>query len=296
MASLPPYGGWADNPATGKNQRYWGNGVWTDGAEPNQNSSQNSNQNSGNSTSPNIEDAINQYSDLVIKQSQGDYDYAAKYIEAQYKQALGSDDKQAQDFLKKVSNSLEEKVGRIVYDYQTNTYRHEQDVKIATDRTGQGRDLALKRLAEDEQVLKEQAIKENEIAREEQGTSLNARGILSTTRENADGLAGKEVGRLEEGIQERMSALERAGLRSKDDINLNANQSLEDLALADQRGKEDLTTGGRRAGQDAVLNKDQSLEEAKRRLERAKEAEEANRRQKLYNWASIEDIERQKSL
>ncbi len=27
------YGGWYDNPATGKNQR-WFNGVWTDGAEP----------------------------------------------------------------------------------------------------------------------------------------------------------------------------------------------------------------------------------------------------------------------
>lgn len=28
------YGGWYDNPATGKNQRYWGNGVWTNGEEP----------------------------------------------------------------------------------------------------------------------------------------------------------------------------------------------------------------------------------------------------------------------
>lgn len=286
MALLPPYGGWADNPATGKNQRYWGNGVWTDGEEPNQNN--------GNSTFNTMlnqsTDLINQYVDKLINQAQGDYDYAAKYIEANYKQALGTDDKQAQEFLKKVSNSLEEKVGRIVYDYETQSYRHEQDVNLVKDRTVQGKDLALKRLAEDEQVLKEQAIKENEIAREEQGTSLNARGILSTTRENADGLAGKEVGRLEEGIQERMSALERAGLRSKDDINLNANQSLEDLALADQRGKEDLTTGARRAGQDAVLNKNQSLEEAKKRLERLKQQYEGERRSQLTGAASLSGL------
>lgn len=290
MASLPPYGGWADNPATGKNQRYWGNGVWTDGAEPNQNSNQNSGNSTFNTMLNQSTDLINQYVDKLINQAQGDYDYAAKYIEANYKQALGTDDKQAQEFLKKVSNSLEEKVGRIVYDYETQSYRHEQDVNLVKDRTVQGKDLALKRLAEDEQVLKEQAIKENEIAREEQGTSLNARGILSTTRENADGLAGKEVGRLEEGIQERMSALERAGLRSKDDINLNANQSLEDLALADQRGKEDLTTGARRAGQDAVLNKDQSLEEAKKRLERLKAQYEGERRSQLTGAASLSGL------
>ena len=29
------YGGWYDNPTTGRNQRYWGNGNWTDGNEPN---------------------------------------------------------------------------------------------------------------------------------------------------------------------------------------------------------------------------------------------------------------------
>jgi hypothetical protein len=28
------YGGWYDNPETGKNQRYWGEGVWTNGEEP----------------------------------------------------------------------------------------------------------------------------------------------------------------------------------------------------------------------------------------------------------------------
>jgi hypothetical protein len=28
------YGGWYDNPQTGRNQRYWGNNVWTDGDEP----------------------------------------------------------------------------------------------------------------------------------------------------------------------------------------------------------------------------------------------------------------------
>ncbi len=28
------YGGWYDNPATGRNQRWWGEGIWTEGEEP----------------------------------------------------------------------------------------------------------------------------------------------------------------------------------------------------------------------------------------------------------------------
>jgi hypothetical protein len=28
------YGGWYDNPATGKNQRWWGEGIWTNGEDP----------------------------------------------------------------------------------------------------------------------------------------------------------------------------------------------------------------------------------------------------------------------
>ncbi len=34
MADAKQYGGWYDNPATGKNQRWWGEGVWTMGEEP----------------------------------------------------------------------------------------------------------------------------------------------------------------------------------------------------------------------------------------------------------------------
>lgn len=283
------YGGWYDNPATGRNQR-WFNGVWTDGEEPNKSQPSNSGDSTFNNLYNSSSTLVNQYVDKLIGQAQGDYDYAAKWIEANYKQALGTDDKQTQEFLKTVANTMEEKVGRIVFDYQTGSYRHEQDVSLVKDRTVQGRDLALKRLAEDEQVLKEQTVQQAEIDREQQGATLNARGILSSTRENATGLAGKEVGMLEGDIQDRMSALERAGGRSKDDINLTANQSLEDIGIADQRGREDLTTTTRRAGQDAKLGKEQGIEEAKRRLERLKQQYEAERTSQLKGVASLSGL------
>lgn len=206
----------------------------------------------------------------IIDQAQGDYDFASKWLEANFKQALGTDDVERANFFKEVANSLESKVGRIVFDYQTNKYRHEEDVKLATDRTIEGRDLALKRLAEDEQVLKKEAETQNMLEREQQGATLNSRGILSSTREDATGLAGKEVGMLEEGIRDKMSALERAGLRSKDNINLAANQSLEDIKLTDARGLDDLTTTARREGLDEQYAKDYGLEKAKRELEKQK--------------------------
>jgi len=34
MADAKQYGGWYDNPATGKNQRWWGENIWTGGEEP----------------------------------------------------------------------------------------------------------------------------------------------------------------------------------------------------------------------------------------------------------------------
>ena len=262
-------------------------GVWDDNYYANRGKSGgNATFNSYNSQ---ISGEVNKYIDELIGQAKGDYDFAAKYIEAQYKQALGTDDKATQDFLKTVANSLEEKVGRIVYDYQTNTYRHEQDVKLVTDRTVQGKDLALKRLAEDEQVLKEQTTQQANIDREQQGTTLNSRGILSSTRENATGLAGKEVGMLEEDIQDRMSALERAGMRGKDDINIGANQSLEDIGLADQRGREDLITGARRGAQDGKLGKDQQSEEALRLLSRKLQQYEGERRSSLNQTKTYAD-------
>jgi len=33
---MKKYGGWYDNPLTGRNQRWWGEGIWTDGEEPSQ--------------------------------------------------------------------------------------------------------------------------------------------------------------------------------------------------------------------------------------------------------------------
>lgn len=280
-------GGWYDNPATGRNQRWW-NGTWTDGEEPGQGSSQ------AKGSQIDVQEQINKYADLIINQAKGDYDYAAKWVESQYKLALGSDDPATQQFLKSVANTMEEKVGRIVYDYTTQKYRNEQDTKIATDLTTQNRELALKRLAEDEQTTKLDYYRQNDQERQAQDEQLNQRGIYSTTRGNADGLAGREVDTLETEIGDRMSALERAVGRNREDTNLTANRSLAEIGLASQRAGEDLTTGARRSAIDEGKAREQQLEEAKRKLERAKEQAEAQRRSSSYNWAAMQDLEKQK--
>ncbi len=194
-----------------------------------------------------INKSIDDYVNELITQSNGDYDFVAKWVESNYADALGTDNTQRADFLKKVANSLEQRIGTIAFDYETNTYRTISD-----------RDLALKRLDYDEQRVKEQ----NQQDREAQGANLNARGILSSTRENATGLAGKEVRTLEGSIADRMEALK----RNRQDINLSADRSLEDI-----------TTSARRAADSSQTTKDYQIEQAKRAKEKAVKLAEATR-------------------
>lgn len=186
-----------------------------------------------------INKAIDDYINELIAQSNGDYDFVAKIVEQNYAQALGNDDNQRKEFLKQVANSLEQKIGTIAFDYQTNKYRTISD-----------RDLALSRLNQDEQRMKVIAQQE----REQQGANLNQRGILSSTRGDATGLAGKEVGMLESDINNRMEALK----RNREDINTSSSRSLEDI-----------TTGARRQALSAQTTKDQQIQQAQRAKEKA---------------------------
>lgn len=182
--------------------------------------------------------AVDKYTDEVIAQSQGDYNFAAKWIESNFTQALGNNETERAAFLKKVANSLEAKVGTIAFDEQTNSYR------ITSDR-----DLALKRLNEDEMILKRTQQQE----RQDQASTLNSRGLLSSTRENATGLAGKEVANYEANANDRLLALQRA----RENVNIGSERSLEDN-----------TTSARRAAQGAVDTQAYQTEQAKRLKEK----------------------------
>lgn len=194
-----------------------------------------------------INKSIDDYINELITQSNGDYDFAAKWIESNYAKALGTDDKQRADFLKKVASALEQKIGTVAYDYETNTYRTISD-----------RDLALKRLDEDEMSLK----RTTQEAREAQQTGLNARGLVSSAREQAQGLYGKEVGSFESGVNDRMLALQRAR---------------EDVSTGSQRSLEDITTSARRAALEGQTTRDYQIEQAKRAKEKATKLAEASR-------------------
>lgn len=232
---------------------------------------------------------VNRDVDELIELAQGDYDFAAKWIESAYKTARGENDAERAAFLKQVANELERKVGRIAFDYQTGTYRLNQDADLAESRTIQGRDLALARLDEDDRVYRRQFAEQTAQERSEQNTNLNARGLISAPREQQGGLGGKEIRMLETDITDRLGAYERELGRTRYDIGLSASQGLEDIGLARTRGLEDLTTSARRGAIDADDKRAYGLEENQRQLDARKQAAEMERKNRLLHAETLAD-------
>lgn len=236
-----------------------------------------------------ISGEVNKYVDELINQAKGDYDFAAKWIENNYKLALGSDDGAAANFLKQVANTLEEKVGRIAFDYQTGTYRANQDADLGSNRTIRNRDMALARLDQDEVAFKENYDREANLARDAQNASLNERGILTTSRDKADGLAGREIRNLEAGLTSELDAYNRALSRDREDINLSSGDQLEDIGIAKNRSLDDLTTNARRAGIDETNQRQYNLDSVQRVLDQKKLEAEKQRRSLLNQTRSYAD-------
>jgi len=190
---------------------------------------------------------IDEYTNELKQIAQGNYDFAAKWIENEFKTALGTNDVERANFLKQVANSLESEIGTIAYDYQTGTYRTNQD-----------KQLALKRLSEDEATAKQDLGYQAGIAKEEQMANLNQRGLVTGPREQTVGLGSKFVNQLDTEIANKLAAIERVAGRGKEDVNLNSTRQLEDL-----------TTQARRSGQGAIAQRDYGLESAKRAQDEA---------------------------
>jgi hypothetical protein len=261
------YGGWYDNPATGRNQR-WFDGVWTDGEEPSQASAGGQGWDAAaieKSTYENLEKEINASIGEILKQNQGDYDFAAKWIEKNYIEATGSNDTMRAEIIKKVANNLEKEVGRIGYDYETGKYRIEQNKSIA-----------LERLKLDEQQLTKQHFENLKQDQSRQNTSLNARGLMEGgNRQTVGGLAGENISTLENTYADKLSALRRSITEGEQDINLSASRNIEDLGTTARRGYEDQGN-----------SRDYNTESAKRQLDASQLAAENKKKEWLRGATS----------
>lgn len=212
---------------------------------------------------------IDKYTQEIINQANGDYDYLSKWIENSYKLALGEDDQDRARFIKSVANDIEKKVGRIQFDYNTGKYRTEQDMATATERTTQSRDLALKRLAEDEATTRTQMSQEAGQAKQGLAESLSERGLLSGGLGQKGGLEGRNAQELETQLGDRLSAFERTLGRSRQDITTGAEQNLADINRSGTRTIENLTTGARRGAQDTQMQTDKQRQDAQRARDQA---------------------------
>lgn len=262
-----------------------------------------------------IADEVNKYVDEIIAQAQGNYDFAAKLIESEYTRAAGTDNVAQKQFLQSVANELEAKIGRVAYDYQTNTYRTQadlerelgrtaadlattsqrvtQDLGTTTDRYNQdfnttttrtnedlnttvartqaSRDQALARLAEDEKTLTDSINKNAVQQRDTLQNSLNRRGVIQGTLENAGGIAGNERDLLNSNIQDQLDALKRSSERSRQDTNTSADQTIADAQLASSRALENATTTKERGLFDVNTTANRQLSDAEQAANRTSE-------------------------
>lgn len=171
------------------------------------------------------------YINDLLNSAKGDKDFAIKQLTQQHDQAIGNNDIETAKFLESVASALETKVGRIPYDYQVAVGREQVATKTALDR-----------INEDEKVWMKENAQSNKESRVSQQETLAQRGILSGTRENAQGLAGEEVKTLEQKMQDQLDAYARAKGRSVTDINTNSTTTLEDLSTGARRGVQDVQT------------------------------------------------------
>ena len=223
--------------------------------------------------------AIDEYINSLISEAKGDKEFIIKKLTAEHQLALGNNDSQTAQFLETVSDALEKKVGRIPYDYEKYTARELEDYAKSKSRLESSSDLALKRLAEDEAYLKQGVDANALIDRRNQESTLNQRGIIQGTREQAQGLAGQEVKTLETDIDRRYQALAKSIGREKENIGISKTQGLEDLALSKNRSLEDLKTEARRSAENQQLSTSFGTESANRSFEARKKALEAQRQE-----------------
>lgn len=234
--------------------------------------------------------AVDRYVDDLIGQAAGDRDFIIKQLDREHTLALGNNDQERAKFLEQVADRLEQKIGRIPYDYRTGVQRAKEDLGWVENVTERNKNKVLQRLSEDERVWKDKFNTEAQDLREQQNEALLKRGIISGTREEAQGLAGKEVNDLETKLQRQLEAYDRELARTKEDVNTQAQDTLIKARRETARKLQDLKTQARRGAidvQDKVRfgkeGASREFEKRKRELERMRELEKRSARMGLLN-------------
>ena len=223
--------------------------------------------------------AAENYINDLMGQAQGDRDFIISQLKRDHDLALGSDDKARAKFLESVADKLEEKIGRIPYDYQVGTTRTQQNLARTQEVTQRNKSQALARLAEDEKVWKQEFGDASTLAKGTQQEALLKRGILSGTRENAQGLAGQEARRLDTDLASTLEAYDRALGRSRQDIETQVGDTLFEAQRSATRAIEDLKTEARRGSIDTQDRLKFGTEGANRQFEAKRKEIERLRRQ-----------------
>lgn len=268
-------GGWYDNPATGKNQRYWSNGTWTDGAEPGKSGGSNPVGDWSQKRLDEINAAADKYANDLRATAKGDYDFAIKWLTKQHETALGSNDTETAKFFEQVASSLETKIGRIPYDYLTKTDREKQDIANYM--------LDQNRAAEDQFQRDYQFKQQQDFAKKQEADltkeTFNARGLADSglqIKKQQDQATQRQL--FETNPQARASALETD----------TRNAAIRNRQLLSERTLQDITTGSRRTGQDAQMGFDQGKDQADRSL--ASRLAEITAQQELMKRQAVSQV------
>lgn len=199
-------------------------------------------------------DEINKYIDELKGYAQGDYDFVVKYLKKQFETALGTDNVARADFMAKVANQLEARIGRIPYDYELKTGREKQDLA----------DFLKQKDMEDAQQRKQEV-------------EFNTQQELASQKEQKQvRTAANERGMLDSGIEKRQAgevALERkVNVQDPQNRVFAYQQALRDEqkrlgVQGSERNLADITTGARRGAIDEQTNLDYGTEKANRTLQ-----------------------------
>lgn len=230
-----------------------------------------------------FDQATDNYINQLLDQTRGDRDLAIKILTRDHETALGTDNAARAQFLESVSDKLEQRIGRIPYDYEIATTRTREDLARTQEVTNRNKQLALQRLSEDEQVWRQDFAKTSADTRQAEAEGLSQRGLISGTREQAQGLAGREVARTEQDLGSTLTAFERALGRQESDIQTQAGDILTEAQTSAERQLQDLKTGARRGALDAQSSFDLGKEQQERL---AKQREQELERQRTLGKLS----------
>jgi len=198
-------------------------------------------------------DEINKYVDELKGYAQGDLDFVIKYLKKQFASALGTDDAARADFFSKVANQLEERVGRIPFDFELKTGREREDLLNFYKQ----KDAEDVRQREQEFQFTEQ---------QELASGNEQKGIKESSNESGFLGSGIEKRQSAEATEER-----RVNIIDPKNREFAFQQALRDEnrrlgKVSSDRNIFDITTGARRAGQDEVENLEFGTEKAERTL------------------------------